>query len=207
MCPKCKNYYSCSTFLVHVNAQKSCNYFTPCAVPCKINKINICVLGRYSPVRRASEGSRNPQGPFQECQQLQNSLAAQQRNNNYLLATPTNKPENSVSLPGEEKFIQSHFWFASVSMFSYNVYYIIKLCDITKYSQQVVTSKKFLKSVAAVFVHVIRIIVVLYNELKRNIRVDFLFYFIKNNNLKKRNQSMIIADKMTKIKKIMSSKN
>ena len=51
-------------------------------------------------MRRASEGSRNPQGPFQECQQLQNSLAAQQRNN--YLVTPTNKPENSVSLPGEE---------------------------------------------------------------------------------------------------------
>lgn len=94
--------------------KKSCNYFTQ-FTSCKVNKINICVLGRYSPVRRASEGSRNPQGPFQECQQLQNSLAAQQRNN--YLVTPTNKPENSVSLPGEEnlKFFQSHFWFTSVS--------------------------------------------------------------------------------------------
>lgn len=63
-------------------------------------KINISYyLGRYSPVRRASEGSRNPQqGPFQECQQLQKGLAAQQRNN--YLVTPTTKPENSVSLPG-----------------------------------------------------------------------------------------------------------
>lgn len=56
-------------------------------------------LGRYSPVRRASEGSRNPQiqGPFQECQQLQKGLA--QQRNNYLV-TPNPPQENSVSLPG-----------------------------------------------------------------------------------------------------------
>ncbi|XP_070501371.1 uncharacterized protein Sik3 isoform X2 [Chironomus tepperi] len=55
--------------------------------------------GRYSPVRRASEGSRNPQiqGPFQECQQLQKGLA--QQRNNYLV-TPNPPQENSVSLPG-----------------------------------------------------------------------------------------------------------
>lgn len=57
------------------------------------------MLGRYSPVRRASEGSRNPQGPLQECQQLQRGLAHQQKNN--YLVTPTTKQENSVSLPGE----------------------------------------------------------------------------------------------------------
>lgn len=56
-------------------------------------------LGRYSPVRRASEGSRNPQvHPFQECQQLQKGLA--QQRNNYLV-TPSPPAENSVSLPGE----------------------------------------------------------------------------------------------------------
>ncbi|CRK86177.1 CLUMA_CG000076, isoform A [Clunio marinus] len=57
------------------------------------------VMGRYSPVRRASEGSRNPHvhGPFQECQQLQKGLA--QQRNNYLV-TPSPPSENSVSLPG-----------------------------------------------------------------------------------------------------------
>lgn len=58
--------------------------------------------GRYSPVRRASEGSRNPQtqGPFQECQQLQKGLA--QQKNNYLV-TPSPPAENSVSLPGKQE--------------------------------------------------------------------------------------------------------
>ncbi|XP_019554258.3 uncharacterized protein LOC109423725 isoform X2 [Aedes albopictus] len=60
--------------------------------------------GRYSPVRRASEGSKintQFQGPFQECQQLQKGLNAnggQQRN---LLITPSPPlADNSVSLPG-----------------------------------------------------------------------------------------------------------
>ncbi|XP_059615059.1 uncharacterized protein LOC132260760 [Phlebotomus argentipes] len=56
-------------------------------------------VGRYSPVRRASEGSRintQFQGPLQECQQLQKGLA--QRN---LLVTPSPPLiDNSVSLPG-----------------------------------------------------------------------------------------------------------
>lgn len=68
------------------------------------------MLGRYSPVRRASEGSRNPQGPFQECQQLQKGLAAAQQRNNYLV-TPTTKPENSVSLPGKMEYISSPYSF------------------------------------------------------------------------------------------------
>lgn len=61
-------------------------------------------IGRYSPVRRASEGSKintQFQGPFQECQQLQKGLNAnggQQRN---LLITPSPPlADNSVSLPG-----------------------------------------------------------------------------------------------------------
>lgn len=54
--------------------------------------------GRYSPVRRASEGSRTQfQGPLQECQHLQKGLA--QRN---LLVTPSPPLlDNSISLPGE----------------------------------------------------------------------------------------------------------
>ncbi|XP_062544540.1 serine/threonine-protein kinase SIK3 homolog isoform X2 [Armigeres subalbatus] len=61
-------------------------------------------IGRYSPVRRASEGSKintQFQGAFQECQQLQkglNASGAQQRN---LLITPSPPlADNSVSLPG-----------------------------------------------------------------------------------------------------------
>ncbi|XP_052873685.1 transcriptional activator MN1 [Anopheles cruzii] len=73
-------------------------------------------IGRYSPVRRASEGSRitsHVQGPFQECQQLQKGLhaaaLAQQhqqqlqqphRNNNLLIAPNPPLADNSVSLPG-----------------------------------------------------------------------------------------------------------
>lgn len=55
--------------------------------------------GRYSPVRRASEGSKvmtQFQGPLQECQQLQKGLA--HRN---LLVTPSPPlGDNSTSLPG-----------------------------------------------------------------------------------------------------------
>uniref|UniRef100_A0A182NJ75 Non-specific serine/threonine protein kinase n=1 Tax=Anopheles dirus TaxID=7168 RepID=A0A182NJ75_9DIPT len=75
-------------------------------------------IGRYSPVRRASEGSRITsqfQGPFQECQQLQKGLHAaalaaatqqhhhqqQQQQRNNLLITPSPPlADNSVSLPG-----------------------------------------------------------------------------------------------------------
>ncbi|EAU76598.1 AGAP006412-PA [Anopheles gambiae str. PEST] len=65
---------------------------------------------RYSPVRRASEGSRITsqfQGPFQECQQLQKGLHAaaiaasqQQRSNNLLITPSPPLADNSVSLPG-----------------------------------------------------------------------------------------------------------
>ncbi|XP_049540936.1 serine/threonine-protein kinase SIK3 isoform X2 [Anopheles darlingi] len=87
-------------------------------------------FGRYSPVRRASEGSRITSqfpGPFQECQQLQKglhaaALAQQQqhhqmqqqqqqqqqqqplpahhRNNNLLITPSPPLADNSVSLPG-----------------------------------------------------------------------------------------------------------
>uniref|UniRef100_A0A182IR27 Non-specific serine/threonine protein kinase n=1 Tax=Anopheles atroparvus TaxID=41427 RepID=A0A182IR27_ANOAO len=92
-------------------------------VPCSRRYARTCKLptvqeiGRYSPVRRASEGSRITsqfQGPFQECQQLQKGLHAaamasctqqqqqqqQQRNNNLLLAPSPPLADNSVSLPG-----------------------------------------------------------------------------------------------------------
>uniref|UniRef100_A0A182KD38 KA1 domain-containing protein n=1 Tax=Anopheles christyi TaxID=43041 RepID=A0A182KD38_9DIPT len=65
-------------------------------------------IGRYSPVRRASEGSRITsqfQGPFQECQQLQKGLhaaaiAASQQRNNLLITPSPPLADNSVSLPG-----------------------------------------------------------------------------------------------------------
>lgn len=62
------------------------------------NKTNIFVAGRYSPVRRASEGSRVSSvshDPFQECQQLQKGLA--HRN---LLSAQSPPLDNSTSLPG-----------------------------------------------------------------------------------------------------------
>ncbi|XP_058458351.1 uncharacterized protein LOC131434981 isoform X3 [Malaya genurostris] len=58
--------------------------------------------GRYSPVRRASEGSKinsQFQGPFQECQQLQKGLSSTQQRN-LLIAPSPPLAENSVSLPG-----------------------------------------------------------------------------------------------------------
>lgn len=63
--------------------------------PCKLPTVQ--EVGRYSPVRRASEGSRTQfQGPLQECQHLQKGLA--QRN---LLVTPSPPLlDNSISLPG-----------------------------------------------------------------------------------------------------------
>ncbi|XP_034479639.1 uncharacterized protein LOC117785638 isoform X2 [Drosophila innubila] len=52
--------------------------------------------GRYSPVRRASEGSRSQfQGPLQECQSLQKGIAQR----NFLVAPSPPLLENSISLP------------------------------------------------------------------------------------------------------------
>ncbi|XP_067631675.1 uncharacterized protein Sik3 isoform X2 [Eurosta solidaginis] len=53
--------------------------------------------GRFSPVRRASEGSKaHFQGPLQECQYLQ-KVSAQR---NFLVAPSSPLSENSISLPG-----------------------------------------------------------------------------------------------------------
>lgn len=65
--------------------------------------------GRYSPVRRASEGSKLQfHGPLQECQQLQKGIAQR----NFLV--PQSPPvfmENSVSLPGNYlKFKNDKYW-------------------------------------------------------------------------------------------------
>lgn len=55
-------------------------------------------IGRYSPVRRASEGSKAQfQGPLQECQYLQ-KVSAQR---NFLIAPTPPLSENSISLPGK----------------------------------------------------------------------------------------------------------
>lgn len=63
------------------------------------------ILGRYSPVRRASEGSRinsQFQGALHECQQLQKGLTQPR----HLLITPSPPlADNSVSLPGRENFV------------------------------------------------------------------------------------------------------
>ncbi|XP_039441126.1 uncharacterized protein LOC120421895 isoform X2 [Culex pipiens pallens] len=59
--------------------------------------------GRYSPVRRASEGSKintQFQGPFQECQQLQKGLNVGTQQRNLLIAPSPPLADNSVSLPG-----------------------------------------------------------------------------------------------------------
>ncbi|XP_061401261.1 uncharacterized protein LOC133337013 [Musca vetustissima] len=54
-------------------------------------------VGRYSPVRRASEGSKTQfQGPLQECQYLQKGIAQR----NFLVAPSQPLLENSISLPG-----------------------------------------------------------------------------------------------------------
>lgn len=54
--------------------------------------------GRYSPVRRASEGSKTQfQGPLQECQYLQKGIAQR----NFLCAPSPPLLENSISLPGK----------------------------------------------------------------------------------------------------------
>ncbi|EDS25635.1 conserved hypothetical protein [Culex quinquefasciatus] len=60
-------------------------------------------IGRYSPVRRASEGSKintQFQGPFQECQQLQKGLNVGTQQRNLLIAPSPPLADNSVSLPG-----------------------------------------------------------------------------------------------------------
>uniref|UniRef100_A0A1A9WJ86 KA1 domain-containing protein n=1 Tax=Glossina brevipalpis TaxID=37001 RepID=A0A1A9WJ86_9MUSC len=55
------------------------------------------ISGRYSPVRRASEGSKTQfQGPLQECQYLQKGIAQR----NFLCAPSPPLLENSISLPG-----------------------------------------------------------------------------------------------------------
>lgn len=62
----------------------------------------LIVLGRYSPVRRASEGSKYQpmiHGPLQECQQL----IQQQKSMAHRNVSSTQSPpllENSSSLPG-----------------------------------------------------------------------------------------------------------
>ncbi|XP_055601667.1 uncharacterized protein LOC129750686 isoform X3 [Uranotaenia lowii] len=59
--------------------------------------------GRYSPVRRASEGSKintQFQGPFHECQQLQKGLNAGTQQRNLLITPSPPLADNSVSLPG-----------------------------------------------------------------------------------------------------------
>ncbi|XP_055621707.1 uncharacterized protein LOC129765419 isoform X3 [Toxorhynchites rutilus septentrionalis] len=59
--------------------------------------------GRYSPVRRASEGSKintQFQGPFQECQQLQKGLNVGTQQRNQLITPSPPLADNSVSLPG-----------------------------------------------------------------------------------------------------------
>ncbi|XP_065077213.1 uncharacterized protein Sik3 isoform X4 [Ochlerotatus camptorhynchus] len=59
--------------------------------------------GRYSPVRRASEGSKintQFQRPFQECQQLQKGLNAGTQQRNLLITPSPPLADNSVSLPG-----------------------------------------------------------------------------------------------------------
>ncbi|XP_065077211.1 serine/threonine-protein kinase SIK1 isoform X2 [Ochlerotatus camptorhynchus] len=60
-------------------------------------------IGRYSPVRRASEGSKintQFQRPFQECQQLQKGLNAGTQQRNLLITPSPPLADNSVSLPG-----------------------------------------------------------------------------------------------------------
>lgn len=62
-------------------------------------------VGRYSPVRRASEGSKCQMlshGPFQECQQLQKGLA----HKNLLVAQSPPVDNIATSLPGESNTIQ-----------------------------------------------------------------------------------------------------
>lgn len=66
---------------------------------------NFCfseILGRYSPVRRASEGSRCQMlshGPLQECQQLQKGLA----HKNLCVTQSLPVDSCATSLPGAER--------------------------------------------------------------------------------------------------------
>ncbi|KAH8371985.1 hypothetical protein KR093_009581, partial [Drosophila rubida] len=68
------------------------------AAHCKLPTVQEgATIGRYSPVRRASEGSRSQfQGPLQECQSLQKGIAQR----NFLVAPSPPLLENSISLPG-----------------------------------------------------------------------------------------------------------
>ncbi|XP_020801352.1 serine/threonine-protein kinase SIK3 isoform X2 [Drosophila serrata] len=66
-------------------------------------------IGRYSPVRRASEGSKSQfQGPLQECQSLQKGIAQR----NFLVAPSPPLLENSISLPGSP-YMASRSWACS----------------------------------------------------------------------------------------------
>lgn len=63
-----------------------------------LSRCRLATIGRYSPVRRASEGSRSQfQGPLQECQSLQKGIAQR----NFLVAPSPPLLENSISLPGK----------------------------------------------------------------------------------------------------------
>ncbi|XP_055601666.1 uncharacterized protein LOC129750686 isoform X2 [Uranotaenia lowii] len=90
---------------------------TPTIVPASTALQNVCSrrlarhcklptvqeIGRYSPVRRASEGSKintQFQGPFHECQQLQKGLNAGTQQRNLLITPSPPLADNSVSLPG-----------------------------------------------------------------------------------------------------------
>lgn len=60
----------------------------------------MCFIGRYSPVRRASEGSKSySHGPLHEYQLLQRGI-----NNRNFLITPNQPLDNSISLPGKFLF-------------------------------------------------------------------------------------------------------
>lgn len=83
--------------IIHTHKSKELNKFS---LKKLLKKYFCLLLGRYSPVRRASEGSKinTPifQGALQECQQLQK---ATQR---HLLTTQSPPlTDNSVSLPGK----------------------------------------------------------------------------------------------------------
>lgn len=68
-----------------------------------LSEIFFLKLGRYSPVRRASEGSRTQfQGPLQECQYLQKGIAQR----NLLIAPSPPLLDNSISLPGKKISIE-----------------------------------------------------------------------------------------------------
>lgn len=64
-------------------------------------------LGRYSPVRRASEGSKSyNHGPLHEYQLLQKGI----NNNRNFLITPSQSLDNSISLPGKCCILPIYGW-------------------------------------------------------------------------------------------------